>query len=68
MSQAQVIVHRDLDVLLGAETAFCGLDRGMPKQELDLLEIAAILPAGFSAGTSQVVGANRARVVSLINN
>jgi hypothetical protein len=29
----------------------------MPEQELDLLEVTAVLPAKFGASTSEVVGA-----------
>jgi hypothetical protein len=55
--QSQVIVDRDLDILFGAQIAFGGLDRGVPQQELDLLQIAAILPAELGAGAAQIVGA-----------
>jgi hypothetical protein len=53
----QIIIHRDLDVLLRPQIAFGGLDRGMPEQELDLLQIPAILAAELGAGAAQVVGA-----------
>ena len=43
--QSQVIVHRDLDVLLRPQIAFGGLDRRVPEQELDLLQIPAVLTA-----------------------
>jgi hypothetical protein len=55
--QSQVVVYRDLDILLGAQVAFGGLDRGVPQQELDLLQIPAVLPAQLGAGAAQVVGA-----------
>ncbi len=55
--QSQVVVHRDLDILLGAQIAFGGLDRGVPEQEFDLLQIPAVLPAELGAGAAQVVGA-----------
>jgi hypothetical protein len=55
--QSQVIVDRDLDILFGAQIAFGGLDRGVAEQELDLLQIPAVLPAELGAGTAQVVGA-----------
>jgi hypothetical protein len=33
------------------------LDRGVPQQELDLLQIPAVLPAEFGTGPAQIVGA-----------
>ena len=41
-SQAKVVIHRDCDLLLRAEVAFCRLDRRMAKQKLKLLR--ATLP------------------------
>jgi len=55
--ESKVVVHRDLDILLGAQIALCGLDRRVPQQEFDLLQIAAVLPAELGAGATQVVGA-----------
>jgi hypothetical protein len=55
--QSQVVVHRDLNILLRAQIAFRGLDGGVAEQEFDLLEIAAILPAQLGAGATEVVGA-----------
>ncbi len=55
--QSQVVVHGDLDVLLRPEIALRGLDRRVPEQELNLLEIAAVLPAQLGAGPTQVVSA-----------
>jgi hypothetical protein len=55
--QAQVVVDRDLDVLLRPQIAFGGLDRGVAEQELDLLQIPAVLPAELGAGATQVLGA-----------
>ena len=40
-SQPQIVVDGDDDLLLGAEVALGGLDRGVAKQELDLFDIAA---------------------------
>ena len=53
--QSEVVVYRDLDLLLGAEVAFRGLDRGVAEQELDLFDISAILAAEFRASTAEVV-------------
>jgi hypothetical protein len=41
--ESQVVVHRDLDILLGAQIALGGLDRRVPQQEFDLLEIPAVV-------------------------
>ena len=46
-SQAQVVVDGDGNLLLRAKAAFGGLDGGVAKQELDLLQVAAILAAEF---------------------
>jgi hypothetical protein len=37
--------------------AFRGLNGRVAEEELDLLQISAILPAQFGVGTAQVVGA-----------
>jgi hypothetical protein len=55
--QSEVVVYSDLDILFGAQIAFGGLDRGVPQQELDLLQIPAVLPAEFGAGAAEIVGA-----------
>jgi hypothetical protein len=41
--QPQVIVHCDLYILLRPEIAFCSLNRRVPQEELDLLEIPPFL-------------------------
>jgi hypothetical protein len=51
--QPQVIVHRDLDILLRPKIAFRGLDGGVPEQEFDLLEIPAVLPTQLGAGATE---------------
>ncbi len=38
-SKPQIIVHRDLYVLLGAQIALGRLDRGVAEEEFDLLQI-----------------------------
>jgi hypothetical protein len=55
--QPQVVVHRDLNILIGAQIPLGGLDGGVTEQEFDLLQIPAILAAQFGAGTAQVMGA-----------
>ena len=56
-SEPQVVVHRDLDILSRTQIALRRLDRGVPQQEFDLLQIAAVLPAQLGAGAAEVVGA-----------
>ena len=51
---SQVIVHRDLNVLLRTQIALSGLDRRVPEEELDLLEVTAILPAELGASTTEM--------------
>jgi hypothetical protein len=57
ISKPQIIVHRDLDILVRPQIPFCGLDRGMAEEELDLLQIPTVLPAQLGAGTAEVMGA-----------
>jgi hypothetical protein len=57
LSKPQIIVHRNLDILFGAQIPLGGLDRRMPEQELDLLEVAPVLAAQFRASPAEVVGA-----------
>src|SRR5258708_7974779 len=55
--QAQVVVYGDINILLGPQIAFGGLDGRMSKQELVLLQLPAVLPTQFRASPAQVVGA-----------
>ena len=55
-SEPQIVVHRDLDILFRAKIALCRLDGGVPQEELDLLEIPAVLAAELGAGAAEVVG------------
>ena len=65
--ETDCIIHSNGDLLLGTEIAFGGLDGRVPEEELDLLEIAAGLPAelmGWSAasaliGSGDIRGARR---------
>lgn len=50
MSQSQIVIHGDDDLLLRSKVALRGLDRRMAQQKLDLLQIAAVLSAEL--GTS----------------
>jgi hypothetical protein len=53
--EPEVVVYRDLDLLLGAEVAFGGLDGGVAEQELDLFQVSAALSAKLRTCPSQVV-------------
>ncbi len=50
--EPQGIIDRNSYLLLGAEIALSGLNGGVSQQELDLLQIAAALPAELRAGLS----------------
>jgi hypothetical protein len=54
-SDAEIVVHSDHNLLLGAKIALCGLNRRMPEQELDLLEIASGLAAELGAAPAQIM-------------
>jgi len=51
--------------LLGAKIAFRGLDRGMPKQQLDLFKVSSSLSAELRAGPPQIVWRQLPQVCSL---
>ena len=57
VSQSEVVVYGDLDILFGAQIPFGGLDGGMPQQKLNLFQIAPVLAAQFRASPAQVMGA-----------
>jgi hypothetical protein len=48
--KSEVVVHGHSDLLVGAQIPFGGLDGGVAEQELDLLQIAAILPTQLCTG------------------
>ena len=56
-SKSEVVVDCDRDLLLGPEITLRGLNRGVPEQKLDLLEIAAALAAELGTGSAQVMRA-----------
>ena len=56
-SQSEAVVHRHGDLLLGPEVPLSRLNRRMPQQELDLLDIPTRLPAELRAGAPQIVSA-----------
>ena len=53
--QPQIIVHGDGDLLFRTEISLGRLDGGVPKQELDLLQISTILPAQLRTGPAQIM-------------
>jgi hypothetical protein len=55
LSKPQVVVHGDGDLLFRSEVALGRLDRRVTEQELDLLQIAAVLAAELGAGPAQIV-------------
>jgi hypothetical protein len=56
-SQPKKIVHGDCNLLLRPKISLRGLNRGVPEQKLDLLEIPAVLPTQFRASPAEVMGA-----------
>ena len=54
-SEPQGVVHCDGDLLLRTQITLRRLDRAVPKQELDLLQVAARLSAELGAGPAEVV-------------
>ena len=53
------------EILFAAEIAFCRLDRGMPQQELNLLQLAATRVAQLRTGSPQVMRRNMLQARSL---
>jgi hypothetical protein len=51
-SEIEKIVHGMAEILFAAEIAFRRLDRCMPQQELDLLQLATITVAQLRAGSA----------------
>jgi len=57
-SEVEKIVHRMPEILFAAEIAFRGLNRCMPKEELNLFQLTTSVVTEFRTGTSQVVRSN----------
>ena len=55
MSQSQIVIYGDGDLLLRSLVPFSRLNRRMPKQKLDLFQIAAVLATELRAGPAQIM-------------
>ena len=54
-SEVEKIINGMAEILLAAEVAFRGLDRCMPEQELNLLQLTAAVVTQFGTSPAQVV-------------
>jgi len=63
--RSKKVVHWMPEILFAAEIAFRRLDRCMPQQELNLLQLAAIAVAQLRTGSPQVVRCNMLQTRSL---
>ena len=52
---SESIVDRESQLLLAAEVPLCGLDRHVPKQELNLIQLSASEVTQSRTGAAQVV-------------
>ena len=57
-SEVEKVVHWMPEILFAAEIAFRGLDRCMPKQELNLLKLTTAVVTQFRAGSPEIVWGN----------
>jgi hypothetical protein len=57
-SEVHKIVHWMTEILFAPKITFRGLDRGVPQQELNLLEFTAAVVAQLRAGSPQIVRRN----------
>src|SRR5215469_3576645 len=57
-SEIEKIVHRMPEILLAAKIALCGLNRCVPEQELNLLNLTAPVVTQFRTSSAQVVRCN----------
>src|SRR2546425_9576657 len=64
-SELKKVVHWMSEILFAAEIAFRGLERCMPQQELNLLQLATATMAQFRAGSAQVMRRNMLQARSL---
>jgi hypothetical protein len=56
--EGEQIVHRLSEILLAAQVTLSRLHRGVPEQELNLLQLPAAAVAELRAGSPQVVGSD----------
>jgi hypothetical protein len=64
-SEVKKIIHWMSEILFAAEIAFRRLDRGMPQQELNLLQLATARVAQLRTGSAQVMRCNMLQSRSL---
>ncbi len=64
-SKFKKIVYGMSEILFAAEIAFCRLNRGMPQQELDLLQLATVRVAELRTGPTQIMRCNMLQTSSL---
>jgi len=64
-SEIKKIVYRMSEILFATEIAFRRLDRCMPQQELNLLQLAAIAVAQLRTGSPQVMRSDMLQAHSL---
>lgn len=57
-SEVEKIVYRMPEILFAAEIVFCGLDRCMTEQELNLLQLTTTVVTQLRAGSPQIVRCN----------
>ena len=57
-SEINKIVYRMAEILFAAEIVFCGLDRCMTEQELNLFKLPTTVVTQLRAGSPQVVRCN----------
>ena len=57
-SEVEKIVHRMAEILFAAEIAFRSLDRCMPQQELNLLQLTTAIVTHFRTRPPQVMRGN----------
>ena len=55
-SEVKKIIHGMPEILLAAEIALRGLDRCVPQQELNLLNLPTTVMAQFRASPPEIVG------------
>jgi len=64
-SEIKKVVHGMSEILFATEIAFCCLDRCMPEQKLNLLQLAAVTVTQLRTGSPQIMGRNMLQARSL---